>query len=85
MVISNTYFLKKDIYKATWRSPDGITENQIDRRHVIDILYVRSNRETLDHYMIKVKRRQRLANYKENGERQILNFVHCLDKKKLPE
>ena len=46
MVISSTYFPYNDIHKATWKSSDSVTENQIDhvvidKRHVKDILDVK--------------------------------------------
>ena len=39
MIIGSTFHPNKDIHKSTWRSPDGVTFNQIDhllidRRHI---------------------------------------------------
>lgn len=49
MVVSSTYFPHKNIHNATWKSPDGTTNNQIhhvlvDGRHCSNILNVRSCR-----------------------------------------
>ena len=30
MIIGSTFHLHKDFHKSTWRSPDGVTSNQID-------------------------------------------------------
>ena len=69
MTISSTYFPRKNIYKATWKSPDGTTCNQIDhvlidKRHGSDIFNVRTCRGAdidSDHYLVKVSYRQRLS------------------------
>ncbi|XP_039297864.1 uncharacterized protein LOC120354582, partial [Nilaparvata lugens] len=70
MTISSTFFKHKDVHKMTWLSPDGRTKNQIDhvmidRRHGSDILDVRSLRGAdcdTDHFMIRLKYRQRINN-----------------------
>ncbi|XP_039291972.1 craniofacial development protein 2-like [Nilaparvata lugens] len=73
MTVSSTYFKHKDIHKMTWCSPDGVTRNQIDhllidKRHGTDILDVRSYRGAdcdTDHYLVKIKYRQRINNMKK--------------------
>ena len=68
MAISSTLFQYKRIHKETWRSPDETTSNQndhvmIDSRHATDILDVKSCRGAdcdNDHYMVKIKYRQRI-------------------------
>lgn len=51
MVVRSTFFPRKDIHKATWRSPDQQTENQIDHvlidgRFFSDITNVRTYRRS---------------------------------------
>ncbi|XP_022196882.1 craniofacial development protein 2-like [Nilaparvata lugens] len=70
MTISSTCFKHKDIQKITWASPDGTTKNQIDhvmidRRQCSDILDVRSVRGAdcdTDHFIIRLRYRQRINN-----------------------
>lgn len=78
MVVMSTWLQRKNIRKATWRSPDGTTFNQIDHvvidgRHASDILEVDSCRGAdcdSDHYMVRVKYRQRIAVYRSRGKRK---------------
>jgi len=60
LVVSSTFFPRKDIFKQTWISPDAKTENQIDhviinRRNKTCITNVRSYRKAdgdSDHYLV---------------------------------
>ena len=69
MVVSSTYFEKKNIHKAMWISPDGRTKNQIDHvlidgRHCSDVLDVRSCRGPnvdSDHYLVKAVVKARVS------------------------
>jgi hypothetical protein len=69
MAISSMLFQHKRIHKETWRSPDETTSNQtdhvmIDSRHATGILDVKSCRRAdcdSDHYMVKIKYRQRIS------------------------
>lgn len=69
LVIKSTCFPHKDIHKATWKSPDGRTANQIDHimidgRHSSSILDVRSCRGPnidSDHYLVRGLLRARIA------------------------
>lgn len=69
MVVASTRFPRKDIYKATWVSPDGVTRNQIDhvlidRRHYSNLMTVRTYRGAnidSDHYLVGMVFRGRIA------------------------
>jgi len=60
LVISSTYFPRKNIHKHTWVFPNGLTKNQIDhvmisKKHMSCISNVRSYRSAdadTDHYLI---------------------------------
>ncbi|XP_015376954.1 PREDICTED: uncharacterized protein LOC107171242 [Diuraphis noxia] len=60
LIISSTYFPRKNIYKHTWSAPDGKTKSQIDhiiidKRHKTSIRKVRSYRGAdgdTDHYLV---------------------------------
>jgi len=73
MVISSTRFPRKNIYKASWLSPDGQTTNQIDH-FLIDARYASSviNCRTFrganidsDHFLVAAQFRARIANVKK--------------------
>jgi len=79
MLVSSTYFPHKRIHKMPWGSPDGIIFNQIDHvlidsRHGSDVKDIRSCRGAdcdCDHFMVRVKYKQRIAKIrKAKGERE---------------
>lgn len=89
LVIKSTMFPRKDIYKQTWISPDGMVLNQIDhvligRRHASDIIDVRSRRGpdcNSDHYLVQIKYRQRITkNRQAAGTRKIRYDIDKLKK-----
>ncbi|RNL66056.1 hypothetical protein D7I40_24495, partial [Citrobacter sp. MH181794] len=68
-LISSTSFPRKDIYKATWRSPNGQTNNQIDHvaiekkgaTNIMDVRTYRGFYADSDHYMVMTKYRSRIT------------------------
>lgn len=82
LTVSSTYFPRKNIHKATWKSPDGRTANQIDHilidtRHGSDIQNVRTCRGAdidSDHFLVSVKLKQRIARQKEGGKTMTPRF-----------
>lgn len=69
LVISSTYFPRKNIHKHTWVFPNGLTKNQIDhvmisKKYMSCISNVRSYRGAdadIDHYLIIAHFRIRLS------------------------
>jgi hypothetical protein len=73
------YFPHKNAHKKTWQSPDGRTNNEVDRilvdgRHASNILDVGSCRSAdcdWDRHLVRIKYRQMLSKYKNrHGARQ---------------
>ena len=69
MIISSTIFRRKEIYKATWIAPDGVSMTQIDhiaidKRHASSILDVKSMRGAeigSDHLLVRAKFRAKIS------------------------
>ncbi|XP_039284281.1 uncharacterized protein LOC120351364 [Nilaparvata lugens] len=82
MTIASTCFPHKNIHKATWKSPDGHTQNQIDhvlidRRHASDIMDVRAFRGAdvdSDHYLVMATCRQRISRLHPIRNPRVTNF-----------
>ena len=78
--IMSTSFPHKDIHKRTWRAPDGRTTNQIDhvlvnrrrRSSILDVRVCRHANCDSDHYLIKVKVRQKISgSNKDKGKKRL--------------
>ena len=88
LIIKTTCFKHKDMHKATWTSPDGATQNQIDhfliekRRHtnVLDVRAYRGADSDSDHFLVVAKLRARLV-ANQNSKRA--NKVESFDIEKL--
>ena len=73
MIIGSTFYPLKDIHKGIWRSPDGVTFNQIDhplmyRRHksvVMDVSSYRGANIDSDHYLVIAHLRAQLSYVKK--------------------
>ena len=77
LVITGTIFPRKDIHKKTWRSPDGITENQIDhtlvrrkfRKSSIDTRVMRSADIGSDHFLVCTSIKLMLMKARKEGRK----------------
>ena len=71
LVIGGSIFPHKRIHKATWRSPDHVTENQIDhicisgrfRRSWMDVRVMRGADASSDHHLVLTSVRLRLRSH----------------------
>jgi hypothetical protein len=75
--VKSTMFPHRNIYKYTWKSPDGKTHNRIDhilvdRRRHSDVLDIRSFRAAdcdIGHYLVVAKVTERLEVNKQRSQR----------------
>jgi len=91
LVIGGSIFPHKRIHKATWRSPDHITENQIDhicinkkfRRSVEDVKVMRGADVSSDHHLLMATVRLRLKKFDNTASRRTKYNVSALKSKEV--
>jgi len=96
LVVSSTFFPRKDIYKQTWVSPNAMTKSQIDhviinKRHKSCISNVRSYRGAdgdTDHYLVATDFSEKLAvnwrrKQQQKRSKKQLNWNKAKDPKEL--
>jgi hypothetical protein len=92
MIIGGTVFPQKSIHQVTWRSPDGVTMNQIDhiliqKKHSSNLRGVRCKRGAnvdSDHRLVVAKIQARISTSKiHRGQRVHKYNVQSLDNKEV--
>ena len=93
MVTGGTVFQHNQVHETTWKSPDGITANQIHqvtigrkwRRRLLDVRVKRGADAASDHHLVVADLKVKLKVYKDRADRPSHKYnVHSLkDKKRL--
>uniref|UniRef100_A0A8D9DWW4 Craniofacial development protein 2 n=1 Tax=Cacopsylla melanoneura TaxID=428564 RepID=A0A8D9DWW4_9HEMI len=77
--VMSTMFPHKRIHKGTWISPDNVTTNQIDHvlidirhsRSVEDVRSLRGAEIGSDHFLVRVKMKQKILSTKQQREKHL--------------
>ena len=88
-MIGGSIFPHKRTHKATWRSPDHVTENQIDhicisrrfRRSCLDVRVMRGADVPSDHHLVRATVKLRLKRFTNLGHSQTKYNVELLRNK----